>query len=45
MEKIAFDENLRENLVKKGFENIKRFSWKKSAKKILNIFHENSSAK
>ncbi|XOB46584.1 MAG: glycosyltransferase family 4 protein [Candidatus Nealsonbacteria bacterium] len=39
MEKIAFDESLRQNLIKKGFENIKRFSWEKAAKQLLNLFH------
>lgn len=39
MEKIAFDENLRKELIQKGFENIKRFSWEKSAKQILDLFY------
>lgn len=39
MERIAFDENLREDLIQKGFDNIKRFSWRKAAKQLLNIFH------
>lgn len=39
MEKIAFDENLRQDLIQKGFENIKRFSWERSAKQLLDIFH------
>ena len=38
MEKIAFDEKLREDLIKKGYENIKRFSWEKAAEEVLNIF-------
>jgi len=37
MEKIAFHEELRENLIKKGFENIKQFSWEKSAKQLFNV--------
>lgn len=37
MEKIAFDKIHRESLVKKGFENIQRFSWEKSAEEVLKI--------
>lgn len=40
MKKIAFDENLREELIRKGFENIKRFSWEKAARQLLEIFRE-----
>jgi len=46
MEKISFDETLWQELIKKGFENIKRFSWEKSAEETLRIFreaYENSS--
>jgi len=39
MEKIAFDKSLRQDLIKKGFENIKRFSWEKAAKQLLDVFH------
>lgn len=39
MERIAFDENLRRELIQKGFENIKRFSWEKAAHQLLNLFH------
>lgn len=48
MEKIAFDEQLRNDLIKKGRNNCKRFSWEKSAQKILDIFqnfYENTSGK
>lgn len=31
------DENVRKQLVSRGYENIKRFSWKKCAKKIAHI--------
>ena len=37
IEILLNNEKLREDLIKKGFENIKRFSWEKSAKKIINI--------
>jgi glycosyltransferase involved in cell wall biosynthesis len=39
MEKIALDEKLREDLIQKGYKNIKRFSWEKSAKQLLNLFY------
>ena len=39
MRRIAFDENLKRNLIKKGFENIKRFSWEESARRLLKAFH------
>ena len=48
MEKIAFDEKLREDLIKKGYENIKRFSWERAAKETLRVLkevYENSSNK
>jgi glycosyltransferase involved in cell wall biosynthesis len=35
--KIIKDNNYKEQLIKKGFENIKRFSWEKSARKILEL--------
>jgi glycosyltransferase involved in cell wall biosynthesis len=38
MERIAFDENLRKDLIQKGYENIKRFSWEKAANELLNLF-------
>ncbi len=40
MEKIVLDEKLREDLIKKGFENIKRFSWEKAAKETLKVLKE-----
>lgn len=40
MERIAFDEKLRKDLVKKGFQNLKRFSWEKSAQRLLNLFQQ-----
>jgi len=39
LEKIALDEELRKNLIQKGYENIKRFSWQKAAQQLLEIFH------
>jgi len=37
IETVLSDEKLRKDLVKKGFENIKRFSWQISAKEVLEI--------
>jgi len=37
IELLVNDEDLREKLIQIGFENIKRFSWEKSAKKIIEI--------
>jgi glycosyltransferase involved in cell wall biosynthesis len=37
MMKIFMNPDLRENLIKQGYENIKRFSWEKSARQILGI--------
>lgn len=37
MELLLSDKTLQDELVKKGFENIKRFSWKKSAQKIIQV--------
>jgi len=48
MEKIAFDEDLRKDLIQRGYKNIKRFSWSKAAKELLEVFkevYENSSSK
>jgi glycosyltransferase involved in cell wall biosynthesis len=33
---ITKDKKLREELIKKGYKNIKRFSWEKTARKVLN---------
>jgi len=37
--KIVNNRNFRKDLIKKGFENIKRFSWKKAAKEHLELFN------
>ena len=37
MEQLINNETLQEELVQKGFENIKRFSWEKSANKLIKI--------
>lgn len=40
LERIARDKDLRNQLIEKGYENLKRFSWEKSAKKLLEIFYK-----
>jgi glycosyltransferase involved in cell wall biosynthesis len=40
MQKITSSETLRDDLTKKGFENIKRFSWDKTAKQTENIYRK-----
>ncbi|MBP7796688.1 MAG: glycosyltransferase family 4 protein [Elusimicrobiales bacterium] len=37
IEKVLTDDKLRDELVRKGFENIKRFSWESSAQKVIEI--------
>lgn len=37
MYKVATDAELRANLIKKGFENVSRFSWEDSARKIVEL--------
>ena len=37
IELVLGDDKLQKELIQKGFENIKRFSWEKSAQKIINI--------
>ncbi len=32
------DESIRKQLVEKGFENVKRFSWEKASKQIIHLF-------
>jgi glycosyltransferase involved in cell wall biosynthesis len=38
LKQIATDEKLRNDLIMAGFENIKKYSWKKMAKDILGIY-------
>ncbi len=39
MELVLTDQKLREELISKGFERVKHFSWKKSAAETMKIFH------
>ena len=34
--KVFSDDNLREGMIKKGFENVKKFSWEKCARETIN---------
>ena len=38
MEKIHFDNSIRQNMIKLGFERIKEFSWQKSAEQTLLLY-------
>lgn len=40
MEEVLSDKNLREKMVKKGEEQVKKFSWEKSAKEVLQVLEE-----
>jgi len=40
MEKVIKDKKLREGMIKKGSEQIKKFSWEKAAKKTLEVLEE-----
>jgi len=37
LNKIVVDQNLREDLIKKGFERIENYSWEKCAQETLNV--------
>lgn len=36
--KIADDKGLRDNLIKKGYEQVKKYSWKRMARKTLEVY-------
>lgn len=38
--KVLSDDNFRKELKQKGFQNIKRFSWKETAKEMVDIFYK-----
>ena len=38
--KVSLDKNLRDNLIQKGFENCKRFSWQRCAEETLKVYEE-----
>jgi len=39
MKKIIEDENLRHDLIKKGFEQVKKYSWGKMAEETLAVYN------
>lgn len=41
--KIKNDLNLRKNLIKNGFENVKKFSWEKTVERTIEVYHYASS--
>ncbi len=40
MEKLLTDEKLRKEMVKKGFEQVKKFSWEKTARETLKVIEQ-----
>lgn len=38
--KVLEDKDLRENLIKKGLKQAKKFNWDKTAKKVLEVFYQ-----
>ena len=40
MKKLLEDKDLRKDLVKKGHEQVKKFSWEKSAKQTLRVLED-----
>lgn len=43
IEQLAVDEKLRKQLKEKGFEQVKKFSWEKTAKETLTVLQEVAS--
>ena len=37
---VLENENLKAEMIKKGFEQIKKFSWKKAAEETLEVYKE-----
>jgi glycosyltransferase involved in cell wall biosynthesis len=40
MRRLAIDEDLRQELIRRGLENVKRFSWEKCAAETLAVLEE-----
>ena len=40
MEKVLSNKNLRDDMIKKGHEQVKKFSWEKSAREVLKVLEE-----
>lgn len=41
IESLLKDENMQKKIMEKGLENVKRFDWRKSAKKLIELVNEN----
>jgi len=37
---LVDDEKLRNKLIKRGYEQVKKFSWQKTAEKTLELYHK-----
>jgi glycosyltransferase involved in cell wall biosynthesis len=42
IEDVLRDDGLRQELVNKGLDNVKRFRWDKTVKNIINLIHDDS---
>lgn len=40
IEKVLSDKKLRDDMIKKGYEQVKKFSWEKAAREVLDVFEE-----
>ncbi len=40
MQKVLEDSQLRDNLIQKGYQQVKKYSWEKTARQILDIYDE-----
>ena len=45
MLRLSRDEALRQELIAKGYENVKRFSWQKAARETLAVLEEAAARK
>ena len=45
MLRLSQDEDLRQELIAKGYENVKRFSWEKAARETLAVLEEAAAKK
>lgn len=43
MHKVLTSTEVREQLIQKGLRNAQKYSWEKSAKKLLNLFNSRST--
>jgi len=39
IKKIVFNDNFKGCLIENGYENLKRFSWERSVRKLIDLFH------